>query len=118
MSPEKKFMTLEDVADLLGVNYQLIYRLVRAGELPAIRLGRVYRVTQDDLNAYLSGQKTSSGGATCEACGTVYKSAESVKQSCEGCGAPICFDCWQRSKVHVCKACAAEDGGKKGKKNK
>lgn len=108
MSPEKKFMTLEDVADMLGVNYQLIYRLVRSGELPAIRLGRVYRVTQDDLQAYLSGQKTGASGSKCKACGTVYKSAESVKQECEGCGAPICFDCWQRTNTHVCKACSTE----------
>ena len=117
MSPEKKFMTLEDVADLLGVNYQLIYRLVRSGELPAIRLGRVYRVTKDDLNAYLAGQKTSMpGGATCEACGTHYASAESVKQACKECGAPICFDCWQRTKTHICKACAAEKGKDKKRK--
>jgi len=101
-------MTLEDVAEMLGVNYQLIYRLVRSGDLPAIRLGRVYRVTQEDLNAYLTNQKTASLGTACEACGTLYKSAESVKQACESCGAPVCFDCWQRSKVRVCKACATE----------
>jgi excisionase family DNA binding protein len=115
MSPEKKFMTLEDVAEMLGVNYQLIYRLVRAGELPAIRLGRVYRVTQEDLNTYLQNQKTS-GGATCEACGTSYKSKESVKQACEECGAPICFDCWQRTGVRICKTCEKDSGGKKKRK--
>lgn len=116
MNPEKKFMTLEDVADMLGVNYQLIYRLVRSGELPAIRLGRVYRVTQEDLNAYLAAQKTVAAGAVCEACGTAYKSAASVKQACEECGAPICFDCWQRAKVRVCKSCATESSNKKKKK--
>jgi len=110
MSPEKKFMTLEDVADLLGVNYQLIYRLVRAGELPAIRLGRIYRVTQEDLDAYLANQKTAGGGATCEACGTTYKSAESVKESCEDCGAPICFDCWARVGTRLCRKCAPKKG--------
>jgi excisionase family DNA binding protein len=113
MSPEKKFMTLEDVADLLGVNYQLIYRLVRSGELPAIRLGRVYRVTQDDLNTYLTNQKTGAAGSTCEACGTLYKSAESVQQACESCGAPICFDCWQRTGTRLCKACSAADNPQK-----
>ena len=115
MSPEKKFMTLEDVAELLGVNYQLIYRLVRSGELPAIRLGRVYRVTKEDLNAYLSAQKTGGSGASCAACGTVYRSAASVRQACEGCGAPICFDCWHRAKVRLCKSCKAETKGKKKK---
>ncbi len=106
MSPEKKFMTLEDVADMLGVNYQLIYRLVRSGELPAIRLGRVYRVTQEDLQSYLENQKTANKGSVCDACGTVYKSAGSVSHACEECGAPICFDCWQRTKTRVCKSCS------------
>ena len=60
MSPEnKKYMAIEDVAEMLGVNYQLIYRLIRSGDLPAIRLGRIYRVTQEDLNTYLKKQKTS-----------------------------------------------------------
>lgn len=117
MSSEKKFMTLRDVAELLGVNYQLIYRLIRSGELPAIRLGRVYRVTQEDLNTYLHNQKTASTGATCEVCGTNYRSAESVKQACEECGAPICFDCWQRDGVRLCKACEKQAGGKKKRKN-
>lgn len=117
MSPEKNFMTLEDVAELLGVNYQLIYRLVRSGELPAIRLGRVYRVTQSDLDTYLTAQKTGRSGTVCEACGTIYRSEESVRQACESCGAPICFDCWQRAKVQLCKSCASGDatGKKKGK---
>ena len=118
MNPEKKFMTLEDVADMLGVNYQLIYRLVRAGELPAIRLGRVYRVTQEDLQAYLAAQKTAAGGVTCKACGTYYKSKESVNQACTECGAPICFDCWQRAKTHICKKCAGDKGSAKKTKRK
>lgn len=116
MSPEKKFMTLEDVADLLGVNYQLIYRLVRSGALPAIKLGRIYRVTREDLNTYLQNQKTASAGAICEACGTGYRSAESVKQACEECGAPICFDCWQRAGVRLCSTCEKEAGGRKTRK--
>jgi len=116
MSPEKKFMTLEDVAELLGVNYQLIYRLVRSGELPAIRLGRVYRITKEDLDAYLIRQKRVAGRVLCEACGTLYESKAAVKYACKECGAPICFDCWQRTKTHICMTCAT--GSKKTKKRK
>ena len=54
MSPEQEYLSLEDVAELLGVNYQLIYKLVRSGELPAVRLGRVYRVQRSDLDRYLA----------------------------------------------------------------
>ena len=53
MANEIEYMSLEEVADMLGVTYQLIYRLVRAGELPAVRLGKLYRVSRADLDAYL-----------------------------------------------------------------
>ena len=54
----EKFYSLEEVAELLGVNYQLIYRLVRAGDLPALKIGRIYRVTQAGLDEYLQAQNT------------------------------------------------------------
>ena len=76
MTPDIRYYTIEEVADLLGVTYQLIYRLVRSGELPAVRVGRVSRITGNDLDAYLENAKTtrSSGGGTCAACGKAYKS--------------------------------------------
>ncbi len=59
MADEKRqFLSLEEVAKLLNVNYQLVYRLVRAGELPAVRLGRVYRVDRNDLDDFLERSKT------------------------------------------------------------
>jgi excisionase family DNA binding protein len=100
--PKKKYMAIEDVADLLGVNYQLIYRLVRSGDLPAIRLGRIYRVTQEDLDAYLKKQKTNAGGV-CSACGHKYRSSLSLENSCEVCGEPVCKDCWERKGLRRCK---------------
>lgn len=106
---KKKYLTLEDVAELLGVNYQLIYRLVRAGELPAIRLGRVYRVTEEDLDAYLEAKKTTTGG-TCSACGTQYKSNLSLDNQCEVCARPICKDCWVRKGVRRCSEHEEQEG--------
>ena len=41
MGVDSEYMSLEDVAKMLGVTYQLIYRLVRSGELPAVRLGKL-----------------------------------------------------------------------------
>ena len=101
----KKYMTVEEVADLLGVNYQLIYRLVRSGELPAIRLGRIYRIEQSDLDDYLQQARTApaAGGAVCAACGKTYQSKLSVSQECVECAAPICVDCWERQGVHCCR---------------
>jgi excisionase family DNA binding protein len=38
-----------------------IYRLIRRGELPAVRVGRNYRVRASDLDAYLAGQVVDPG---------------------------------------------------------
>ena len=104
MSSEE-YKSLEEVADMLGVTYQLIYRLVRSGELPAVRLGKLYRVSRSDLDAYLERSKGTAAGGTCSVCGTFYKSKTSLEQTCtaEGCEEPICFDCWTRLGVRHCK---------------
>ncbi len=105
MSSEE-YKSLEEVADMLGVTYQLIYRLVRSGELPAVRLGKLYRVSSRDLDAYLERSKGVAGGGTCSVCGTFYKSKKSLEQTCsaEGCDAAICFDCWNRQGIRTCPA--------------
>lgn len=103
MSADKEFLSLEEVAEMLGVHYQLIYKLVRSGELPAARLGRVYRVIRKDLDAYLEKSKSSQmGGTECGVCGKIYYSRSSVAQSCTTCGEPICTDCWDRRGIRVC----------------
>lgn len=49
-------LTADEVADMLRVSTMTVYRLIRRGELPAVRVGRSYRVRQPDLDAYLHGQ--------------------------------------------------------------
>jgi len=91
---------------MLGVTYQLIYRLVRSGELPAVRLGKLYRVSSSDLDRYLQQSKRlASNGGVCSVCGTFYRTQDSLKNFCtvEGCDEPICFDCWTRLGIRKCK---------------
>lgn len=105
MANEIEYMSLEEVADMLGVTYQLIYRLVRAGELPAVRLGKLYRVSRTDLENYLeSNKKSTVKGGVCSVCGTMYKTRDSLKQTCTepDCDEPICFDCWTRLGIRKC----------------
>lgn len=105
MAGDAEYLSLEEVADLLGVTYQLIYRLVRSGELPAVRLGKLYRVSKVDLDRYLEHSKSvNSAGGTCSVCGTFYKSRKSLAQTCtaDGCEEPICFDCWNRLGIRKC----------------
>ncbi|MBW3620136.1 MAG: helix-turn-helix domain-containing protein [Actinobacteria bacterium] len=49
-------LTAAEVAEQLRVSTMTIYRLIRSGELPAVRVGRNYRVRAGDLDAYLDGQ--------------------------------------------------------------
>lgn len=105
MAGDAEYLSLEEVADLLGVTYQLIYRLVRSGELPAVRLGKLYRVSKFDLDGYLERSKSvNSIGGTCSVCGTFYRSRKSLAQTCtaDGCEEPICFDCWNRLGIRKC----------------
>lgn len=110
MGVNSEYMSLEEVADKLGVTYQLIYRLVRSGELPAARLGKLYRVSREDLDAYLARSKDVAAGGTCSVCGTFYRSRGSLKQICtvDGCEEPICFDCWNRLGVRKCSKHASK----------
>lgn len=54
-------LTAAEVADQLRVSTMTIYRLIRSGELPAVRVGRNYRVRKADLDAYLESQVVDPG---------------------------------------------------------
>ena len=104
---EKEFLSLEEVAEILGVTYQLVYKLARSGELPAVRLGKLYRVSKADLAEYLESKKReAAGGGTCSVCGEVYRSRRSLLHTCQhdGCEEQICNDCWTRRGVRLCNA--------------
>ena len=119
MKNEKPFYSLEEVAGLLGVNYQLIYRLVRSGELTAARIGKVYRVDRRDLEAYLERTKRVASSGNCGWCGKRYQSALSFPGQCPECADPICLDCWNRLGVRTCKAHAEPiDGKERGRKKR
>jgi excisionase family DNA binding protein len=56
-----RFVTVAEVADLLRVSNMTVYRLIQAGSLPAVRVGRSYRIREDDVDRYLAGQYTEAG---------------------------------------------------------
>ncbi len=49
-------LTAAEVAEQLRVSTMTVYRLIRSGELPAVRVGRNYRVRERDLEQYLESQ--------------------------------------------------------------
>ena len=53
----KTFYSIQDAAAYLQVDYKVVYRLVKEGEIPAARVGWQYRITQEELDTYLNAQR-------------------------------------------------------------
>lgn len=51
-------LTVAEVADALRVSRMTVYRLVHSGELPAVRVGRSYRVPEGAVAAFLAAAQT------------------------------------------------------------
>lgn len=54
---DSHFMTVAEVADVMRVSKMTVYRLVHAGELPAVRFGRSYRVPEKAVENYLRSSR-------------------------------------------------------------
>ena len=52
---EIKFLTVAEVAAVMRVSRMTVYRLVHAGELASVRVGRSFRVPEHAVHAYLRG---------------------------------------------------------------
>lgn len=50
---EVKFLTVAEVAAMMRVSKMTVYRLVHGGDLPAVRVGRSFRVSEKDVDEYL-----------------------------------------------------------------
>lgn len=58
------FLTMEQVLGYLKVTSRTIRRLIKVGDLPAVRLGRQWRFRQSDLDAWLNRQQPNFDGST------------------------------------------------------
>jgi excisionase family DNA binding protein len=50
---EVNFLTVAEVAALMRVSKMTVYRLVHAGDITAVRVGRSFRVPEHAVHAYL-----------------------------------------------------------------
>lgn len=62
-SPLPHLITYRAAADALGVSERTIWSLVRAGRLPAVRIGAAVRIDPRDLDAFIATAKLPAGGA-------------------------------------------------------
>ena len=56
--PEREFgeplLTVGEVASLMRVSNMTVYRLIKSGQLAAIRVGKNYRIRRNDIDRYLT----------------------------------------------------------------
>jgi excisionase family DNA binding protein len=55
-------LTVREVAASMRVSTMTVYRLIRSGVLPAIRVGKHFRIRARDLDSFLEAQTVTSGG--------------------------------------------------------
>lgn len=112
----EKLLSIQEIAEVLGLEYKTVYRLIRNAELPAARVGRVYRVDKADLKAFLEQQKQvvrkqaaserlpAQLEIRCGNCGERIVSELGIAGRCEVCEAALCAECFSIDKVRHCKA--------------
>jgi excisionase family DNA binding protein len=54
---DESFLTTEEVLDYLQVNLRTVYRLIKAGKIPAVRVGRQWRFRKRDIDAWLESSR-------------------------------------------------------------
>ena len=49
-----KVYTLDEVAEILKVTKRTLYNYVKAGKLPAVKMGKYWRVSEESLQSFIS----------------------------------------------------------------
>ena len=57
---DEAFLTTDEVLEYLQVNLRTVYRLIKAGKIPAVRVGRQWRFRKADIDAWLEMERSQS----------------------------------------------------------
>lgn len=52
-----KIYTIEEVVEILKVTRRTVYNYLKEGKLNAVKLGRSWRVTEEELNRFINNLK-------------------------------------------------------------
>ena len=55
---DRKFLTVNEVADILRVSKLTIWRYIEAGKLPAYKVGRDWRIDQEEFEKFLQSRRS------------------------------------------------------------
>ena len=58
-----RLLTVAEVARTMRVSNMTVYRLIKSGELPAVRVGHNYRIREGDVERYLAARSVHVEGA-------------------------------------------------------
>ena len=53
-----EYYTIQEVADKLKVAYLTVYRWIQAGKLEAVKAGKQYRITKENLEKFINKKKS------------------------------------------------------------
>jgi excisionase family DNA binding protein len=113
-NPPRPFLTIQQVAELLDLDYKTVYRMVLSGQLPGAKLGGSYRIRRVDLDAFFEQQKVvgrlpresipAVQPAGCARCGRALRVPSLVGGKCraEGCDLALCTNCWAQRDQRFC----------------
>ncbi len=79
---DETFLTTEEVLEYLQVNLRTVYRLIKAGKIPAVRVGRQWRFRKRDIDTWLDSQRPR-GGARATTPAPAASGAASPRQTTE-----------------------------------
>ena len=55
------WMSTKEAAERLGITLRTLYRFIDEGSLPAYKVGRVIRLKQDEVDAFIEGTRIEPG---------------------------------------------------------
>ncbi len=58
-----RLLTVAEVAATMRVSNMTVYRLIKGGDLPALRVGKNYRIRESDVDVFLSDRSVQVEGA-------------------------------------------------------
>lgn len=54
---DDRYYSPEDLARKFKISLSSVYKLVRSGEIPSLRLGKIYRIPESTLSRYIQNQQ-------------------------------------------------------------
>jgi excisionase family DNA binding protein len=58
MTPAPIFYTTEEIADLLKISAKTVREMIKSKRLQAVRVGKEYRITEEQIRQYIKDNKT------------------------------------------------------------